>query len=101
MDTSATPGKAGTADQCELANDPGSDKAAPLHVQARYDVPPIAFYGALTAQPAKHATVAPTAEPAGVTCLYPVLDAGDGVETAEMAVDTSAMLHYLAYLLIA
>ena len=30
-------GEADTADQCELANDPGADKAAPLHVQASYD----------------------------------------------------------------
>ena len=37
MDTSATRGQAETADQCELANDPGAEKAAPLHVQARYD----------------------------------------------------------------
>ena len=30
-------GQADTADECELANDPGADKAAPLHVQAQYD----------------------------------------------------------------
>jgi hypothetical protein len=99
MDTSATRGQT-DADQCELAHDPGADKAAPLDLQARYDrAADCLLWPRLPNLPNTLPWHQPRSQRALLAFNPSWVWATELI--AEMTVDISSSLQYLTYLLIA